>query len=152
MTYLGKSGIARIGELQVAFYTPIDKNIELLNAFNSNLEKEDYAGVDILLTNEWPKNLTSNIKSAISSPNANEIIDNIGSDAIAKLATLTCPRYHFSSSAEPLYFERQPYSNTGHRKGLGQDIIFTTRFVALGDFLNSRKQKVCMIVITSQLY
>lgn len=143
LTYLGNSGVMDVGGLQVAYYASNLKNMDLLNKLNDTVEKSDFGGVDILLTNEWPKNLTSNNRDSITGPNAFEIIDNIGSDIVGKIATITCPRYHFSGSENPLYYERLPYHNNEHRKDLDKKEWHVTRFIGLASFLNDRKQKVC---------
>ncbi|KAG8968145.1 hypothetical protein FRC03_008498 [Tulasnella sp. 419] len=78
--------------------------------------------LDILLTHEWPSNITHNC-TALPDPNASLW----GALPVQRVAQLR-PRYHFASSGgkPPLYWERQPFF-------WGEDSRIT-RFISLGAF------------------
>jgi len=94
--------------------------------------------VDILLTYEWPKNVTNNSQQA---KNLN-INCTTGKTSITSLNLALSPRYHFASS-ENIFFEREPYKNqAGHH----------TRFIGLSSFGNSKKERVNIFCIISMKY
>ncbi|CAG8788633.1 27355_t:CDS:2, partial [Dentiscutata erythropus] len=93
--------------------------------------------VDILLTYEWPKDIT-----LLSSQ---EIRDVSGSKEVAQLATKIKPRYHFAASKD-IFFKREPYQNSLSPRSKDDDTQLKmgapTWFVGLADIGNSAKEKV----------
>src|SRR5687768_4619915 len=75
---------------------------------------------DILLTHDWPKGITRLSRNKLA------ILADVGCEPIADLALSIRPRYHLSS-AEKVFFEREPYRNVGKEGNL----LHTTRFIGL---------------------
>jgi len=84
--------------------------------------------VDMLLTYEWPSNITNNSQQAITL----NINNTRGQNEIATLNMELSPRYHFAAS-ENIFFEREPFKNQAEHH---------TRFIGLGSFGNSKKERV----------
>jgi hypothetical protein len=96
------------------------------------------AGVDVLLTTEWPKGIENNSAKAPSSLNTTDY----SSLAIAELALALKPRYHFADAAN-LFYEREPYNNTTGFGGSDErPASHVSRFIGLGKALNKNKQRV----------
>lgn len=153
ITYLGRAGIQTILGFKVGYYSINEKDDEAIEKFKEYSENESFKGIDILLTNEWPKNLTSNIRDSVTGPSSLMILDHVGKEAIAEVVSLLCPRYHFASSSSNVYFERQPYKNDEHKLS---DVHsgkkwHVTRFVGLGEAFNDKKQKVFINFASYQL-
>ncbi|KAI9278855.1 CwfJ C-terminus 1-domain-containing protein-like protein [Phascolomyces articulosus] len=91
-------------------------------------------GVDILVTHLWPKGIEHGSKVCQNPPNQ-------GSEAMAQLAAALKPRYYFAA-AEDIFCEREPYKNvTGFGPPDERPAEHATRFIGLGDALNSTKQR-----------
>jgi hypothetical protein len=139
LTYLGKRGILYSAwGISVAYLSGIEGKTS--NAFQFNEDdlqdimvplrsKPEFAGVDILLTSEWP---TDAEKHSINQPST--IVS--GSRLISRLAAGLKPRYHFSAGSG--HFERTPYRN--HRV-LMEQAQHVTRFIGLASVGNAEKQK-----------
>jgi len=107
------------------YYTQNDVE-RLTKPYTNNMNKKENL-VDILLTYEWPKNVTNNSQQA-KSLNINSMT---GKASITSLNLALSPRYHFASS-ENIFFEREPFRNqAGHH----------TRFIGLSSFGNSKKER-----------
>ncbi|KAI7907479.1 CwfJ C-terminus 1-domain-containing protein-like protein [Cokeromyces recurvatus] len=95
------------------------------------------AGVDFLLTYEWPKSI-----SELSSLSPIQINEDKSSIYISELAAALKPRYHFAAS-QSIFYEREPYKNI--KSGLAateeRSAPHPTRFIGLGDVLNKEKQR-----------
>ncbi|KAI7862694.1 CwfJ C-terminus 1-domain-containing protein-like protein [Spinellus fusiger] len=93
------------------------------------------AGVDILLTYEWPSTITHGSTVPLANP------PNTSSTPIAEIAAVLKPRYHFSAS-ENVFYEREPYKNT-HGFGLSdeREADHVSRFIGLGNAFNTNKQR-----------
>jgi hypothetical protein len=87
---------------------------------------------DILVTSEWPKDITKGSKVPLSQETPTTIAH------VAELALALKPKYHFSTSGR-LFYEREPFINpTGDENS---DVVKITRFISLADFNNPDKQK-----------
>ncbi|KXZ54774.1 hypothetical protein GPECTOR_4g844 [Gonium pectorale] len=157
LKYLGRSGVTCINGLNVAFldgvynhavftgkgqmppeaaaaaggpscpfYGPDD--VALLKAQLKALEGE----VDVLLTCEWPRGLTTGLQGALPEgyrPGTS------GSNVVADLVALARPRYHIAGG-EALHYARPPFSH----RDLGAGIR-VTRFVGLAPLGHPSKAK-----------
>ena len=137
VTYLGRRGIyTTTSGLSIAYisgvfgdgssnkphcYTESDLNI--LHAQSGIM-----AGVDVLLTNEWPADVMRYIKApGFTAPT--------GLRQLAHLVNTMKPRYHFVSGP---YCERLPYRN---HKILHERAQHCTRFISLASVANKEKNK-----------
>ncbi|KAI9487667.1 MAG: CwfJ C-terminus 1-domain-containing protein-like protein [Benjaminiella poitrasii] len=95
------------------------------------------AGVDFLLTHEWPQNICEFSNSPPIS-----IDEDKSSICISELAAALKPRYHFAASQSKFY-EREPYKNilSGLAAPEERPADHATRFIGLGDVLNKEKQR-----------
>lgn len=87
---------------------------------------------DILVTSEWPENITKGSKvelSLISQPQP--------SSSVADLCTALKPKYHFSVSAG-MFYEREPFFHASEEPS---ETFQITRFISLASFGNPDKQK-----------
>ena len=84
--------------------------VNLTKMFSYRWDNPKYAGVDILLTSDWPKGITNNL------PKNPDAVDDlkVGSALVSRLALLSRPRYHFSG-LHGEHYERPPYRN--HQSG-----------------------------------
>jgi len=109
--------------------------VEGLNSLEANLRWDNakYAGVDILLTSDWPKGITNNL------PQNPDAVDDLklGSALVSRLALLSRPRYHFSG-LHGEHYERPPYRN--HQSG-SEISKHVTRFISLAKVGNKEKKK-----------
>jgi len=147
VVYLGRQGSFTTREgLRIAYLSgvqaedplsPLDHHYTPANlqALEATLGWGDsrYQGVDILLTNDWPKGI-SNLTSR-----TNEEVDDmsVGSALVSRLALLSRPRYHFSA-LHGAHWERPPYRN--HSAGAEQT-RHVTRFISLAKVGNREKKK-----------
>ncbi|KAI8984334.1 CwfJ C-terminus 1-domain-containing protein-like protein [Mycotypha africana] len=97
-------------------------------------------GVDVLITYDWPKQVTDLSSTDLTSIEINE--DEKSSVHIAEVAAALKPRYHFAASQKKFY-ERQPYRNivsglAGKEERIASHV---TRFIGLSDVLNNEKQR-----------
>ncbi|CAI8038792.1 CWF19-like protein 1 [Geodia barretti] len=94
--------------------------------------KEEFRGVDILLTTEWPRGVATHTATPPDWLDA----DNAGSVEVAQLAVAVRPRYHIVAGLKHFY-ERTPYRN--HQVLRGQQ-LHVTRFIALANVGNPDKK------------
>ncbi|ORX47632.1 hypothetical protein BCR36DRAFT_355711 [Piromyces finnis] len=112
-------------EENICYYN--QKDIEgLTKPYINNMDKKENL-VDILLTYEWPSNITNNSQQA----KILNIDNSSGQNEIATLNMELSPRYHFAAS-ENVFFEREPFKNQAEHH---------TRFISLGSFGNSKKER-----------
>lgn len=146
LTYLGKRGLysAESG-LKLAYLSGVEKNekssessvIELLEndvicVRNSCLKSQpSFRGIDILMTSQWPFDITKYDTNQISEINYK------GSKLIAWLAAQIKPRYHVCA-LEGIHYERPPYRNQSKNE---DNIEIATRFIALARVGNKEKHK-----------
>lgn len=125
LRYLGECGIAQVaGGLQVAYYdTERVKDSSLMMKKIENAEGD----LDLLLTCEWPANVTSDTPPVKGTP--------AGRQDCAEIAMAARPRYHVSSSPS-LFYQRAPYVNPD--VGAGKPI---TRFISCAAVGNASKAK-----------
>ncbi|KAI1177502.1 CwfJ C-terminus 2-domain-containing protein-like protein [Nemania sp. FL0916] len=91
---------------------------------------------DILLTTSWPTAITAKSNVAIAPENRNAIMS---SEEIAELCAALKPRYHFSASPAPFFYEREPFTHPSTDDEPEPKAI--TRFISLAPFGNSSKAK-----------
>ncbi|KAH8165374.1 hypothetical protein CIB48_g2863 [Xylaria polymorpha] len=91
---------------------------------------------DILLTTPWAAAVTANSSVAIAPENKDAIV---ASEEIAELCTTLKPRYHFSASPGPFFYEREPFLYPSADDQSDSKAI--TRFISLAPFGNSSKAK-----------
>jgi hypothetical protein len=107
-----------------------------LQTLEANLKWDDirYQGIDILLTNDWPKGISNLTKT----PDDHDVDDlTIGSPLVSRLALLSRPRYHFAAR-QGCHYERPPYRN--HSTG-AEKSRHVTRFIGLAKVGNAAKKK-----------
>ncbi|KAI1284837.1 CWF19-like protein 1 [Halotydeus destructor] len=114
LTFLGSTGI-------------LHTSAGLCVAYGSHAPSE--ASVfDILVTSRWPRGVT---KYASGAPDeSGHETDHSVALAVARLK----PRYHFSPSRSPVFFERQPFRN---HQVLSEQARPVTRFVSLAPVANT---------------
>jgi hypothetical protein len=140
LTYLGACGSREVQGLQVAFFNGTregtnraDFDAQRFGGLLSRSRSSTFKGVDILLTNHWSRGLLSNLKDLSIVGLATTEMSSFGIEAVSELAEALTPRYHFAASPTHVAFERAPYTNDNFRP--------FTRFVALSEAFNPRKQK-----------
>jgi hypothetical protein len=89
----------------------------------------DFKNADILVTSDWPKDITHG--SAIAKDKVNAPPSAV--ESIGNLCSSLKPRYHFSTSES--FFEREPFQHEGPAPR------HITRFLSLAPFGNADKQK-----------
>jgi diadenosine tetraphosphate (Ap4A) HIT family hydrolase len=149
--YLGRFGIARLRGLRIAYVSgqfacaDADRSSFLRTDFESLVStwaSDVRRGVDILLTNEWPRHLLVGVPPDALPPNVAANAD-LGVDGVATVARTLKPRYHFAATGaadEPLFYLRPPYeANRASINDFGRTHV--TRFVSLAPVDNPAKQK-----------
>lgn len=141
--YLGKRGsLSTSNGLRIAFLSGTFANEEGPHVYtakdvtalkNLKMPASSPVGVDILLTHEWPLNIENG--TAQEAQKASSAVA-----PVADIAAAIKPRYHFAAS-EHRFYEREPYKNTS---GFVDEhhAEHVTRFVGLGDALNTTKARV----------
>lgn len=152
--YLGKQGVLTTSEgLKIAFVSGSQPSTEDQDSTSSvTYSKSDIqklcltklpvalpAGVDFLLSYEWPKDITE----LSSLPPSTELNQEKSSVYISELAAALKPRYHFAASQD-VFYEREPYKNIISGFGAQEERAadHATRFIGLGKVLNKEKQRV----------
>lgn len=139
--YLGRAGCFRTNGLSIAYMSGKDgekefeadsRRLKTLEV-STKCEEIGFQGVDILLTTDWPKGVTNNVKCP---PEIEEFRDQ-GSNMAAHLAHKLKPRYHIAS-CRGIFYERLPYRN--HRVA-SEASRHVTRFISLADVGNLEKKK-----------
>ncbi|KAK6183907.1 hypothetical protein SNE40_006477 [Patella caerulea] len=145
VTYLGKKGTyTESSGLQIAYLSGLESSSE--EGDNSHFGRKDttgltlpviadtkYKGVDILITSQWPKN----VQKYASAIEGIEDGDQLGSEAVAEVARILQPRYHFAGLSG-IFYERQPYRN---HKVIAESSRHATRFIGLAKVGNKQKKK-----------
>eukprot|EP00124_Ichthyophonus_hoferi_P000769 Ihof_evm11s31 gene=Ihof_evmTU11s31 len=157
--YLGRKGVFKTVEgLTIGFLSGVFEE----NAYKSTLKDElrpyytkhdvdallayadsaEFKGIDVLLTSEWPKGITTLSTHAVPSrnpdaPMLSAAIQAIGSDCVSLVAKALIPRYHFSGM-QGVFYEREPYRN---HIMLQSKPMHVTRFIALADIPATTKMK-----------
>jgi len=85
--------------------------------------------VDILITHEWPTQITHLSQKPIKL----ETAANAGVSAISEILACATPRYHFVSS-QTIFYEREPFTWPTSATSI-------TRFISLAPFLNTTKER-----------
>eukprot|EP00455_Lapot_gusevi_P029210 TRINITY_DN3127_c0_g1_i6.p1 TRINITY_DN3127_c0_g1~~TRINITY_DN3127_c0_g1_i6.p1 ORF type:complete len:673 (+),score=142.97 TRINITY_DN3127_c0_g1_i6:57-2075(+) len=161
--YLGRSGVRDIQGLKVGFlsgvhdadlyrstearpaqyqkhYTEADANVLL------KLGREQYdAGIDLLLTSEWPRNFSN----TLTTPPPRDLGDVriLGSPVVSEIALRLAPRYHFAAHQD-FYYSLPPYANFLPRQ------LHVTRFYGLASLTNAQKMKslyACNLTALSEM-
>ncbi|CAO3688330.1 unnamed protein product [Umbelopsis ramanniana] len=107
-----------------------------ITALNSTpVAKNMTAGVDILLTHEWPQDV-----HAMSNQSVDPKVESM-SQPVAEVAATLAPRYHFAA-AEDVFYEREPYKNVPGFAPVGtRPAQHVTRFIGLADVGNTNKAR-----------
>ena len=130
LIYLGKIGVlTNSNGLKIAYVSPnIDfesvKSLEI----SCKCDYDDFQGVDILLSDDWPLGLSSG---------DDQVLKSDGVSLVSRLAIKLRPRYHFAGT-RGVFFERTPYRN--HRV-MAQQAKHVTRFIGMADVGNKEKKK-----------
>lgn len=144
--FLGKQGILTTSEgLKIAFISGSFSETSSVNAYtvadiqklsHTNMPASSPPGVDFLLSYEWPKSVNQ-----FGAPVA--INEELTSPYISELAAALKPRYHFAASMD-VFYERDPYKNivSGFAGPEERPAPHPTRFIGLGDVLNTEKHRV----------
>ncbi|XP_029604165.1 CWF19-like protein 1 [Salmo trutta] len=143
ITYLGRRGVfSGASGLQIAYvsgregrqdptpahcFSPKDLS-QLVEPLISN---NQFRGVDILLTSQWPRG----VWQYANSPEVNTKF--CGTTSISHLAFKLKPRYHFAA-VEGVHYERRPYRN---HVVLQENTQHVSRFIALATVNNPEKRK-----------
>eukprot|EP00026_Physarum_polycephalum_P006461 Phypoly_transcript_06504.p1 GENE.Phypoly_transcript_06504~~Phypoly_transcript_06504.p1 ORF type:complete len:522 (+),score=76.22 Phypoly_transcript_06504:58-1623(+) len=120
---LDTSGVRMIANLRVAFSTHTNSNTV------ENILTMAGGGIDLLLTDTWPVGVDQRGAPAPAHTQQD-------SEAVARLASVLCPRYHITPTSGNFY-ERAPYRNPKNLHNPGG----ITRFMALSPCFNPDKQK-----------
>lgn len=91
---------------------------------------------DILLTTTWPSGVSNGSRVPITPENQAAIAS---SEEIADLCAALKPRYHFSTSPNEFFYEREPFFHPPSNPESDEKAV--TRFISLAPFGNSAKQK-----------
>jgi hypothetical protein len=151
--YLGRFGIARLRGLRIAYVSgqfaraDADRSSFLRTDFESLVStwaSDVRRGVDILLTNEWPRHVLADVPADALPPS---VAADIGVDGVVAVVRTLKPRYHFAASAAAddtsgaggLFYLRPPYANRASLNDFGRTHV--TRFVSLAPVDNPGKQK-----------
>ena len=146
LIYLGRQGCFTTKEgLRIAYLSGVQAEdslsasshnytVESLNSLEATLRWDSprYLGVDILLTADWPKGVSSNLPSR---PAVDDMT--VGSPLVSRLALLCRPRYHFCAG-QGEHYERPPYRN--HQSG-SEHSRHVTRLISLARVGNKEKKK-----------
>ncbi|XP_045569393.1 CWF19-like protein 1 [Salmo salar] len=143
ITYLGRRGVfSGASGLQIAYvsgregrldptpahcFSPEDLHQLVEPLINNN----QFRGVDILLTSQWPRG----VWQYANSPEVNTKL--CGAGSISQLAYKLKPRYHFAA-VEGVHYERRPYRN---HVVLQENTQHVSRFIALATVNNPEKRK-----------
>uniref|UniRef100_A0AC35UGY1 CWF19-like protein 1 homolog n=1 Tax=Rhabditophanes sp. KR3021 TaxID=114890 RepID=A0AC35UGY1_9BILA len=137
--YLGKSGIFKSANgLKIAYLSGTESGHFGSHAFDKSVVNDllypvkamhGYLGCDILLTSEWPKDI-----SKFSTNIINHQVE--GSMLISQVASALKPRYHFAGLH--CHYERTPYRNHRVLLDVAQHV---TRFIGLNCVGNKSKEK-----------
>ncbi|XP_028399812.1 CWF19-like protein 1 [Dendronephthya gigantea] len=144
ITYLGRSGVLQCPSgLQVAYVGGLDGTKckkdgcffkeEETKQLLAKADDKNFKGVDMLLTSDWPKDVTQYGNKLDAKVDASET----GSQIISQIAVKLKPRYHFTA-LDSTYYERLPYRN--HRV-LQEPAQHVTRFISLANVGNTLKKK-----------
>ncbi|GIX73022.1 CWF19-like protein 1 [Caerostris extrusa] len=139
LIYLGKKRGLLTGSsgLKIAYLSGFEQKKSQKFSFSEKditelLARVPSGAVDILLTSQWPREVTKYAKSVDDFDSTN-----IGSSLIAFLAKVLKPRYHFSGISG-VYYERLPYRN---HQVLQEMPIHPTRFIGLAPVNNDKNLK-----------
>uniref|UniRef100_A0A6B2L1L9 Cwf19-like C-terminal domain-containing protein n=1 Tax=Arcella intermedia TaxID=1963864 RepID=A0A6B2L1L9_9EUKA len=149
--YLGKQGIQEIQNLTVGYISAIydstkknrtmDYNYEEIRGVIDRVKHSHFKGVDILLSNEWPKGLLNSLSDEACPKGISMLeYDDFGAEIVSQMTASLAPRYHFSSTpTKKIFYERQPYRNGPQFPG--QRKFSISRFFSLGEAFNNKKQR-----------
>ncbi|KAI4469250.1 cwf19 cell cycle control protein [Holotrichia oblita] len=139
--YIGKRGLyVTTNGLKIAYISGTYNNDKSRKDYQYSFEdalflrdvcikgSDNFRGVDILLTSQWPTNIIP--KDKLKAPLMH------AADIVSWLAVQLKPRYHVSG-LEGIHFERQPYRITSS----DTPIQAVTRFIALARVANPQKEK-----------
>ena len=132
MSFDDESKLAATAAAAEGEYTKQD-----VKALRTSLAAQGGGGVDLLLTSDWPRNVTAFSRDGKDSASAASRASAAGSPASAELARELQPRYHVSGRSGGAFYAREPYRNAGHAGHAGH----ATRFVGLGAVGNKEKTK-----------
>lgn len=144
--YLGRFGIARLRGLRIAYVsgrfgaTADDSSPFLRHGFDSLVStwaSDVRRGVDVLLTNEWPRHLLTGVAADALPPAL--VGQAVGVDGVVTVVRALKPRYHFAPAVADVFFQRAPYANRASLADFGR--THATRFIALARADNAAKQK-----------
>eukprot|EP01128_Nolandella_sp_AFSM9_P000420 TRINITY_DN10580_c0_g1_i1.p1 TRINITY_DN10580_c0_g1~~TRINITY_DN10580_c0_g1_i1.p1 ORF type:complete len:544 (+),score=109.59 TRINITY_DN10580_c0_g1_i1:3-1634(+) len=147
LTYLGEQGLTEIDGITVAFasgtYDPLQSTPPHIDYDPINVEAmlktvghNQFLGVDMLLTNEWPFGLLNGISEI---PRGVSMLqqDKVGASVVAQVASAVVPRYHFASTAKGYgYYERPLYKNGAQFPKEKQ--FHATRFIGIAPCFNTK--------------
>lgn len=142
VNYLGKRGILTSNGLKIAYVSGCEGSgsdvtfsekdaVAVRDIAYKSRGKSNFLGVDVLLTSEWPKNIT-NLDGNKNVPDSSS-----GSQHLAWLTCQLKPRYHFSGLRD-VFYERPPYANYNPSE---EGDSHCTRFIALAKVGNPGKNK-----------
>jgi hypothetical protein len=124
----------QIAGLHVAFVPSTTVPATALTALYSISGNLDFRGIDILLSNDWPKGIFTGVQEDRLPQNFTPAaLNNYGHDIITDIACTLIPRYHFATSDRKIFFERPPYRNISS-SGVQYPV---TRFLGLADAFNT---------------
>jgi hypothetical protein len=128
--YLGRFGIARLRGLRIAYVSgqfgavPDACSPFLRSGFDSLVAtwaSDVRRGVDVLLTNEWPRHLLAGVPDA-ALPASMAVADAsaVGVDGVVAVARALKPRYHFAPAVNGAFYLRPPYANRASATDFGR--------------------------------
>jgi len=132
-------GLETISRLTVAYVNSSisQNNASELDSIKSFTSAAAYRGCDVLLSDEWPKDMHHFIEESeyqqLQSIMGSGFLG-LGSPLVVNVATLVRPRYHFSSGR--CFFQRSPYRNAL----MPSSSSVVTRFIGLGPVTENKEK------------
>lgn len=119
--------------------TSTSQTAEIEAALDRVHKSPGFAGVDFLLSNQWPRSILTQLGDS-TGPLEVSILDydKFGSDLVRKAAVDLAPRYHFATTPSHIHYERPPFIARLNSK----TILHVTRFISLAEAFNTKKAKV----------
>jgi len=134
LVFLGLAGIAQVAGLSVAYLSGEADDMPTSD-LRALAQAPGFRGVDLLLTSPWPRGAFRQLDEGALSADLlpDRDLHEVGLEALAELAVLLRPRYHFAAT-ENQFWQRPPYRHSAATTML-------CRFIALAAVQADKKQK-----------
>jgi len=122
-------GLATVATLTVAFVNSSKAPGTELDALRVQTSSASYRGCDVLLSDDWPKDMHHFIDES-EYQSLQQLVGpgflGAGNSGVTTVSTIVRPRYHFSSAH--VFFQRAPYRNSANAQASPSPV---TRFISL---------------------